>query len=159
MFVGKKIIIGLVIIIIGLLLATLFWPLTTVKCKTLIDDQEGVGYGSYDDGDEVFLSGTIMKLDYTVIDWLGVRFGVLYLNDGSTDQDLFILVDGDPTEDFKKGDVVFFTAELESYMFGMERWTVDVDDIQHRWVVDIVFYIVIVAGVVLLAYGVYESRS
>ncbi len=149
---------GIVILVIGILLAVLFWPIFGVSGSELEDDQDGLVFESYSQDDTVLVYGTITEITETDFpDWfeeIGIRNAIhVELDDGFS----FVIHD-EEGGDFSEGDSVYGNLILreESIAFGIGRieyWEMT-GSLRSKRFVDILFYGTIIAGAVITGVGV-----
>ena len=152
-------IIGLVLTIVGLVLAVGYWPLTTLSGSELAAarDENTGKYPAYPVGSRITIHERVLNVDYSSI------FGttLLELDDGDPSQTTSILVRGDATSVVRPNDVIYTSAVLQevTIVFTFLVWEVPTPaDIHPSWSVEALFYGVMAAGVAVLAYAALRKK-
>ncbi len=141
--------VGVVILVIGLFLVVIFWPLTGVTGDELVEDKNDGDYQSYTEGDKVKIYGTITDVRETNIiieNWVTVEI----------DGDFTFVIPGEDSIDFEEGDTVYGELTLEALRIGenvLEYWELK-GELKSKQMMDLVFYGVTGLGVAVTATGI-----
>ncbi|MBS3817362.1 MAG: hypothetical protein KGY76_07355 [Candidatus Thermoplasmatota archaeon] len=145
---------GLVILIIGFFLVVAFWPIFGVSGSGLADDRKDNEYGSYDEGDEVLVHGTITEKSEPP-EWLDIIEDVekrVYIE---IDDDFSLILKGKNSTDFEVGDDVYCELKLKKGTFlteDYEYWEME-GDLSSKTLVDYLFYGITGTGIVIAVVG------
>jgi len=150
-------IVGVVLALVGLLLAVAYWPLTSVSGPQLRADEQGNGFLGYAVGAKVTIHEKIDNVSYSSL--LGPSITVLWIDSGDPNNPVPVYVQGDARPVVTPGEVVYMPAVLEQALLGFEYWQVSTpSDIHAAWPVDAAFYGAIGLGVVFLVVDAVRSR-
>ena len=148
---------GIVLALVGLLLAVAYWPLTSVSGSQLRADEQGNGFLGYAVGAKVTIHEKIDNVSYSSL--LGPSITVLWIDSGDPNNPVPVYVQGDARPVVTPGEVVYMPAVLEQALLGFQYWQVSTpSDIHAAWPVDAAFYGAIGLGVVFLVVDAVRSR-
>ncbi len=143
----RLMILGIVLALVGLVLAVAYWPLTSVSGATLRANQSGSGYLGYAVGARITIHERIDNVSY-----LGFPSPTTFLSldSGDPGHPVTVLVQGDARPVVTLGETVYMSATLQEFV-GVQYWQVaSPSDIHAAWPVDAAFYATLGVGVVLL---------
>jgi len=149
-------ILGLVLTILGLLLAVGYWPLTSVSGSELAAawDENTGDYPAYPVGSRITVHERVLNVDYN--SFFGTT--IIELDDGNPNRATSLVVRGDATGAVRPNDVIYTYAILQE-IFTFQVWEVSTPaDIHPSWPVDALFYGIMASGVAVLAYGALAKR-
>lgn len=142
-------IVGIVIALLGLVLAVAYWPLTSVSGTQLRADQSGTSYLGYAVGAKITIHEKVDNVSY--VSFLGPSTTVLWMDSGDPNNPVPVYVEGDARPVVTPGEVVYMPAVLEQSVLGIEFWQVSTpSDIHAAWPLDYAFYGAVGLGVVLV---------
>ncbi len=142
-------IVGVVIAIVGLLLAVAYWPLTSVNGAQLRADESGGGFTGYAVGATATIHGKVDNVSY--VSFLGPATTVLWIDSGDPNNPVPVYVEGDARPVVTPGEEVYMRATLEPAILGLEYWQVSTPaDVHAAWPIDYAFYGAVGLGVVLV---------
>lgn len=81
---------------------------------------------SFDDGDTVVIEDQLQNLTYNTTERMTVIQFASYPN-------IYLLIDGDITNEFQAGDTVMLTSEIINTTFTNQNWTVDYETFAGGW--------------------------
>lgn len=140
-------ILGIVLALVGLVLAVAYWPLTSVSGSTLHANQSGSGYLGYAAGTRITIHEKVDNVSYTSFP---SPTTILYIDSGDPGHPVSVLVQGDARPVVTLGETVYMSATLQEFL-GIQYWQVaSPSDVHAAWPVDAAFYATLGAGVVLL---------
>ena len=161
MRINRLAIVGLVVTVVGALLAVGFWPVTSLSGAELLAAKTGNRYPGFAPGARITVHEKV--LDVTFSSFFGGSFTALELEDGDSSQATTILVRGDARAVVGAGQVVYAYAVLQTVnVFGspFDYWEVPTPaDVHQSWPVDTVFYSIMIVGVVLLAFAAFRGPA
>lgn len=148
--------VGLIVLFIGIILITTFWPLFGVDAKKIKKDDEEK-FIDYDPGDEINVYGVITEIktnDFpSYLENLGMEDNVIIELGGN----VWILIKNENSIDFEEGDSVYFGAALregENFGISYEYWELDSNnDIHAKNDLDYIFYFIAGTGAVISSAG------
>lgn len=142
-------IVGIVIALVGLVLAVAYWPLTSVSGTQLRADQSGGNYLGYAVGAKVTIHEKVDNVSY--VSFLGPSTTILWMDSGDPNNPVPVYVEGDARPVVTPGEVVYMPATLQQSILGLEYWQVSTpSDIHAAWPLDYAFYGAVGFGVVLV---------
>ncbi len=142
-------IVGIVIALVGLVLALAYWPLLSVSGSQLRADESGGNYLGYAVGAKITIHEKVNNVSYT--SFLGPSVTVLWMNSGDPNNPVPVYVEGDARSVVTPGEVVYMPAVLEQTVLGIEYWQVSTpSDIHAAWPLDYAFYGAVGLGVILV---------
>ncbi len=142
-------IVGVVIAIVGLLLAVAYWPLTSVSGPQLRADESGNGFTGYAVGATATIHAKVDNVSY--VSFLGPSTTVLWIDSGDPNSPVPVYVEGDARPVVTPGETVYMPATLELTFLGIEYWQVSSpSDIHAAWPIDYAFYGAVGLGVVMV---------
>ncbi len=151
-------IVGVVLALVGLVLAVAYWPLTSVSGTQLRADEQGNGYLGYAVGAQVTIHEKVDNVSYS--SFLGPSVTVLWMDSGDPRNPVPVYVEGDARSVVTPNEVVYMPATLEQTVFGIEYWQVSSPaNVHAAWPIDAAFYGAIGLGVVCLAVDAVRHRS
>jgi len=151
-------IVGIVLALVGLLLAVAYWPLTSVSGPQLRADEQGNGFLGYAVGARITIHEKIDNVSYAQI--FGPSVTTLWMDSGDPNNPVPVYVQGDARPVVTPGEVVYMPATLEQTVFGIEYWQVSSpSDVHAAWPVDAVFYGALGLGVICLVADAVRNRS
>jgi hypothetical protein len=151
-------IVGVVLALVGLLLAVAYWPLTSVSGAQLRTAEQGNGFLGYAVGARVTIHERVDNVSYASI--FGPSVTVLWIDSGDPNDPIPVYVQGDARPVVTPGEVVYMPATLQQTLFGIEYWQVSTpSDVHAAWPIDAAFYGAVGLGVVCLAVDAVRSRS
>ncbi len=156
--------IGLVIVIIGVLFAVLYWPLSSMSATEFENLEEqylrdgGHNFRDYNPGDTILIRDTIIRME---TDFDPGRFGVITMlwfeSTGKGDTDFWMSFDGDLEKDYHVGDSVAITLHVGEDQRSRneiitERFNnlPDISNIDHSISIDIIFFAMIAFGTFMM---------
>ena len=159
MRVSKLAIVGLVLTVVGAILAVGFWPLTSMSGAELLAARSGSRYLGFAPGARITVHEKVIGVSFA--NFLGTPFTTLDLDDGNPDVATTVAVRGDARGVVAIGDVIFASAVLQSVTIlgsQFDYWEVATPaDLQPSWPVDAVFYGLMAVGVVVLAFAAFRK--
>ncbi len=151
--------IGIVLIILGALLALAYWPLTSMSASDFDDmeyeyyDQGGHNFKDFRPGDTIVIRDTIIRIEADYDLTYGVITIIWFESTGEGDTDFSIEFDADLEQDYHIGDTVSITLHVEEdsrthneIIQEFYNNHPDISNIDHTFSIDIVFYSMIVLG-------------
>lgn len=151
-------IVGVVLALVGLVLAVAYWPLTSVSGTQLRADEQGNGYLGYAVGAQVTIHEKVDNVSYS--SFLGPSVTVLWMDSGDPGNPVPVYVEGDARSVVTPNEVVYMPATLEQTVFGIEYWQVaSPTNVHAAWPIDATFYGAIGLGVACLAVDAARHRS
>ncbi len=156
--------IGVIIVIIGLLLALFYWPLTSMSAAEFENLEEeystdgGHNFKDYREGDVIVIRDTIVRIS---VEYDEFRYGVItriwFESTGKGDNDFNMIFDADMERDYNEGDTVYITLHVDEDSRTRdevirERYNnvPDLSNIDHSISVDIVYIAMIVFGAFMI---------
>ncbi len=147
--------IGFVLLIIGIILIVVFWPLFGTSARD-VNKKDGK-FKDYNAGDKITIHGTITEINEndfpSYIENIGVDDNVLFELDGN----IWILVKDKNSIDFKEGEEVYCDVVLqegESFGNSYEYWQLGKNkDIRLKNNLNYVFYFIAGTGTVISSAG------
>jgi hypothetical protein len=156
--------IGLAIVIIGVLFALLYWPLTSMSAAEFENLEQqyqrdgGHNFEDYNPGDVIVIKDTIIRMED---DFDSGRYGVITLlwfeSTGKGDTDYNLTFDGDLKTDYHVGDSVAITLHIdeddESHNEIIREKLNDLPDISnidHTVSIDMIFFAMVAFGAFLM---------
>ncbi len=150
-------IVGIVIALVGLLLAVAYWPLTSVSGSQLRADQSGGSYLGYAAGAKITIHEKVDNVSY--VSFLGPSTTVLWIDSGDPNNPVPVYVEGDARPVVTPGEEVYMPATLQQSIFGLEYWQVSTpSDIHAAWPIDYAFYGAVGLGVVFVVADALRGR-
>ena len=154
----RLVVVGIVLALVGLVLAVAYWPLTSVSGAQLRADEQGGGFLGYAAGAKITIHEKIDNVSY--VSFLGPSTTVLWIDSGDPGNPVPVYVEGDARPVVTPGEVVYMPAVLEQTVLGLEYWQVSTpSDINAAWPVDYAFYGTKGFGVVLVVADSLRGRQ
>ena len=151
-------IVGVVLALVGLVLAVAYWPLTSVSGSQLRADEQGNGFLGYAVGATITIHERIDNVSYAQV--FGPSVTVLWMHSGAPNNPVPVYVQGDARHAITPGETVYMPAVLEKTVLGIEYWQVSSpSDVHAAWPVDAAFYGALGLGVVCLVADAVRNRS
>lgn len=151
-------IVGIVIAVVGLLLAVAYWPLTSVNGNQLRADQSGGSYLGYAVGARITIHEKVDNVSY--VSFLGPSTTILWMDSGDPNNPVPVYVEGDARPVVTPGETVYMPATLQQTVLGLEYWQVSTpSDIHAAWPIDYAFYGAVGLGVVLVVADALRGRQ
>ena len=151
-------IVGVVIALVGLLLAVAYWPLTSVSGTQLRADESGNGFTGYAVGATATIHAKVDNVSY--VSFLGPSTTVLWIDSGDPSNPVPVFVEGDARPVVTPGETVYMPATLEQTFLGLQYWQVSSpSDVHAAWPVDAAFYGALGLGVGCLAADAVRNRG
>ena len=151
-------IVGLVLALVGLLLAVAYWPLTAVSGAQLRADESGNGFTGYAVGATATIHAQVGNVSYA--SFLGASSTVLWIDSGDPNHPVPVYVEGDARPVVTPGETVYMPATLEQTVLGIEYWQVSSpSDIHAAWPIDVAFYGAVGLGVVFVVADALRGRQ
>jgi hypothetical protein len=149
-------IIGLVVTVVGAVLAIAFWPLASVSGAQLLAAHSGNNYNGYSPGQRITVHVTVLNVAYA--QFFGTSLTRLDIETGNPNATESLFVQGDARSVVSAGQVIFAPAVLQTVL-GQQVWEISTpSDIHPSWIVDVVFDGLMVAGVALLAIAAFRPK-
>lgn len=149
-------ILGLVVTIVGVILAVGFWPLASVSGAQLRAAESGNTYVGYAPGQQITIHAKVLDVSYNQI--FGTSHTQIQLDSGDPNNPVAVYVQGDARAVVSAGEVIFAPAVLQT-AFGAQYWQVaSPSDVHPAWYVDAAFDATMVVGVILLAIAAFRKR-
>jgi hypothetical protein len=146
----RLLVIGLVLVLVGVLLAAGFWPLTSVGGAQILAAHQGNEYVGYALGSRILIHEKVLTASYSSL----LGFSTVEIEDGNPDVQTSFTVRGDARAAAPVGSYVYASAVLQQVL-GLVYWEVATPgDIHLSWPLDAVFYLIAGLGVVLLVAAV-----
>ena|SRR2546428_6214523 len=138
-------ILGLMLVIVGAVLAVAFWPLASVSGAKLLSGESG---NSWALGSRVFVHEKILKAAYPRVlvgNWTAVE-----LEDGDPSTGTYVLVKGDARPFISLGSFHYFTATRATFGLGVYWEVSSPSDIKPSLPVDAAFDATLGIGLLLI---------
>lgn len=151
--------IGLMFVVIGMFLVIAFWPVFGVSGSELHSDREDGIYESYEEGDEVWVYGTLTNVTFEterLPEWMRDLMEELDVDDFAyveIDDEFELVVEGEESLDFDEGDQVYGRLNLrkeEAIFVEWEYWELD-GDLSSKRLIDFTFYGITGIGLATIA--------
>lgn len=164
--------IGIILAIIGSILALYYWPLTSMNAAEFENLQEeywdegGHNYKDYRSGDTIVIRDVIVRKSIEHDPTYGVVTRLWFETTEEGDNDFNMLFDADLERDYHVGDTVSITLHVDEdsrthdeVIRELNNNLPDISNIDHTVSVDMVFYAMIILGIVLVLISVLFAQK
>lgn len=155
--------IGIILAIIGAIMALAYWPLTSISAREyekLYEDYEENLFQNFKDyrpGDVIVIRDTISRIRTEYSQVYGVMTQLWFKSTGKGDTDFSLMFDADLERDYHVGDTVSITLHVDEesrthreVISEYYNTLPDISNIDHTISVDLVFYSLVIFGAFLV---------